>query len=67
MRLSRAMCGRFLRQTETASSGADGARLMSGLKLLETVLPLEEAIVFQPNEDGMLIASARLRSAPAIR
>jgi len=52
-------------QTETASSGADGARLMSGLKLLETVLPLEEAIVFQPNEDGMLISSARLRSGPS--
>ncbi|MEP6706439.1 MAG: ATP-binding protein [Pyrinomonadaceae bacterium] len=52
-------------QTGTASNSADGARLMSGLKLLETVLPLEEAIVFQPNEDGMLIASARLRSGPS--
>lgn len=52
-------------QTEASSNGADGARLMSGLKLLEIVLPMEEAIVFQPNEDGMLAASARLRSGPS--
>ena len=52
-------------QSEVSSNGADGARLMSGLKLLETVLPMEEAIVFQPNEDGMLAASARLRSGPS--
>ena len=49
-------------QTEVANNSADGARLMSGLKLLQTVLPLQEAIVFQPNDDGMLLASARLRS-----
>jgi signal transduction histidine kinase len=39
------------------------ARLMSGLKLLHTILPLEDAIVFQPNEDGALVPCARLRSA----
>jgi signal transduction histidine kinase len=51
-------------QSQATNTGVEGARLMSGLKLLQTVLPLEEAIVFQPNEDGMLQASARLRSGP---
>ncbi|HEX5704942.1 MAG TPA: ATP-binding protein [Pyrinomonadaceae bacterium] len=37
-------------------------RLTSGLKLLQTILPLEEAFVFQPNEDGALVPCARLRS-----
>ncbi|MFS8086335.1 MAG: histidine kinase dimerization/phospho-acceptor domain-containing protein, partial [Acidobacteriota bacterium] len=40
-------------------------RLTSGLKLLQTILPLEEAVVFQPNEVGALIPSARLRSNPS--
>lgn len=40
-------------------------RLTSGLKLLQTVLPLEEAFVFQPNEDGELVPCARLRSQPS--
>lgn len=51
--------------SQTEASANDAARLMSGLKLLDTVLPMEEAIVFQPNEDGMLVASARLRSGPS--
>lgn len=38
------------------------ARLMSGLKLLQTILPLQESVVFQPNEDGALVPSARLRT-----
>jgi signal transduction histidine kinase len=38
-------------------------RLKSGLKLLQTVLPLEEAIVFQPNENGELVPCARLRAS----
>jgi len=38
-------------------------RLNSGLKLLQTVLPLEEAIVFQPDEDGALMPCARLRAS----
>jgi signal transduction histidine kinase len=37
-------------------------RLTSGLKLLQTILPLEEAFVFQPNEDGELVPCARLRA-----
>jgi len=40
-------------------------RLSSGLKLLQTTLPLEEAVVFQPNEIGALIPCARLRSNPS--
>ena len=32
------------------------SRLTSGLKLLQTILPLEEAVVFQPNEFGELVA-----------
>lgn len=38
-------------------------RLKSGLKLLQTVLPLDEAIVFQPDEKGSLIPCARLRAS----
>lgn len=46
-------------------SAAD-ARLRSGLKLLETVLPLDEAVIFQPDEDGVLTPAARLqRSNPS--
>ena len=40
-------------------------RLTSGLKLLQTTLPLEEAVVFQPNEVEALIPCARLRSNPS--
>src|SRR5438105_4779566 len=39
-------------------------RLTSGLKLLQTILPLEEAIVFQPNEENALVPCARLRANP---
>jgi signal transduction histidine kinase len=38
-------------------------RLTNGLKLLQTILPLEEAVVFQPNEFGELVPCARLRNA----
>ena len=37
-------------------------RLTSGLRLLQTVLPLEEAIVFQAHEHGALVPCARLRA-----
>lgn len=40
------------------------SRLTSGLKLLQTILPLEEAVVFQPDEFGELVPCARLRSNP---
>jgi signal transduction histidine kinase len=50
-------------QTSKIEGGSSHARLMSGLKLLETVLPLEEAVIFQPDENGHLAPAARLRSA----
>jgi signal transduction histidine kinase len=37
-------------------------RLTSGLRLLQTVLPLDEAIVFQPDETGAIVPRARLRA-----
>jgi anti-sigma regulatory factor (Ser/Thr protein kinase) len=37
-------------------------RLGNGLKLLQTILPLEEAVVFQPDELGDLVPCASLRS-----
>src|SRR6185295_8898124 len=41
------------------------SRLTNGLKLLQTILPLEEAVVFQPDEFGELVPCARLRSNSA--
>ncbi len=43
--------------------GSSNERLMSGLKLLETVLPLEEAVIFHPDENNQLAPAARLRSS----
>jgi signal transduction histidine kinase len=37
-------------------------RLTNGLKLLQTILPLDEAVVFQPDESGELVPCARLRT-----
>ena len=39
-------------------------RLLSGLRLLDTVLSLKEAIVFQSEKNGQVISSARLRHSP---
>jgi signal transduction histidine kinase len=40
------------------------ARLQSGLRLLQVVLPLDEAVIFHPGPDGVLHpASTRLRAA----
>ncbi|HEV7843305.1 MAG TPA: hypothetical protein VGO69_06390, partial [Pyrinomonadaceae bacterium] len=49
--------------------GAEASeRLMSGLKLLEAVLPLDEAIIFHPDENGGLAPAARTRSQqPGVR
>lgn len=41
---------------------AANERLMSGLKLLETVLPLHEAVIFHPDEHGRLAPAARARA-----
>ena len=42
--------------------GEASARLIGGLKLLQTMLPLDEAVVFQPDDNGALAPVARLRS-----
>jgi signal transduction histidine kinase len=59
------MLTRSMRRTASQVSRIEGgtasARLMSGLKLLETVLPLDEAVIFHPDEDGQLASAARLR------
>jgi len=54
---------RAVSQRAKLEGGSSNARLMSGLKLLDTVLPLEEAVIFQPDENGHLAPAARLRSA----
>lgn len=41
-------------------------KLGNGLKLLQTILPLEEAVVFQPDETGELVPCARLRSTSSL-
>jgi two-component system phosphate regulon sensor histidine kinase PhoR len=54
-----------IRRTASQSHSLEGAaansRLVSGLRLLETVLPLAEAVIFHPDEDGNLAPAARLR------
>ncbi|MBV9957994.1 MAG: hypothetical protein JO360_06205 [Acidobacteria bacterium] len=49
-------------QTHAIEGGAAHARLMSGLKLLQTVLPLDEAVIFHPDENNHLAPAARLRT-----
>ena len=49
-------------RTNSLEGNAANARLMSGLRLLQTVLPLDEAVIFQPDENGQLAPAARLRS-----
>ncbi len=44
---------------------AASERLMSGLKLLEAVLPIEEAVIFHPDESGRLAPAARRRAQAA--
>ncbi|HET6645970.1 MAG TPA: ATP-binding protein [Pyrinomonadaceae bacterium] len=39
------------------------SRLESGLKLLDTVLTLQEAVLFQRQRDGNLVSAARLRAS----
>lgn len=52
-------------QVNQLEGTAANARLQSGLKLLGTVLPLDEAVIFQPDENGVLSPSARMqRNAP---
>lgn len=51
-------------RTETTEASRAQTRLTSGLKLLQTTLPLEEAVVFQLNDAGVLVPCARLRASP---
>ena len=48
--------------TSSVEPATPQSRLTNGLRLLQTILPLEEAVVFQPNEFGELVPCARLRS-----
>ena len=41
------------------------SRLESGLKLLDTVLSLNEAVLFQRESNGNLVSAARLRASPS--
>jgi anti-sigma regulatory factor (Ser/Thr protein kinase) len=49
-------------RTGLVEIGTPTPKLGNGLKLLQTILPLEEAVVFQPDETGELVPCARLRS-----
>lgn len=51
-------------RTDTVEASLAQSRLTSGLKLLQTILPLEEAIVFERDDIGALVPSARLRTNP---
>jgi signal transduction histidine kinase len=50
-------------RTNIVEPAVSQSRLTNGLKLLQTILPLEEAVVFQPDEFGVLVPRARLRSS----
>jgi signal transduction histidine kinase len=58
--LSRSVMAAASEVNQLEGAAAD-ARLMSGLKLLEAVLPLDEAIIFHPDETGRLAPAARTR------
>src|SRR5262245_16492657 len=49
-------------RTDALDASVAENRLTGGLRLLQTVLPLEEAIVFQPDQHGALMPCARLRA-----
>jgi len=52
-------------RTDTVEAGLAQTRLTSGLKLLQTILPLEEAVVFELDDLGSLVPCARLRTNPS--
>ena len=49
-------------RTDLIQATVAPARLSNALKLLQTVLPLDEAVVFQPNDLGELVPCAQLRA-----
>lgn len=50
-------------QVSRIEGGSSSERLMSGLKLLQTVLPMDEAVIFHPDENNQLAPAARLRAS----
>jgi signal transduction histidine kinase len=48
-------------RTDLVEATVGPARLANSLKLLHTILPLEDAVVFQPNEIGELVPVSRAR------
>jgi len=52
-------------RTGIVEPGLSQSRLGSGLKLLQTILPLEEAVLFQPDELSKLVPVARVRNSPS--
>lgn len=50
-------------QVSRIEGGTASARLMSGLRLLDTVLPLDDAVIFNRDENDQLAPAARLRSS----
>jgi len=51
-------------RTDIVEPELSQSRFGSGLRLLQTILPIEEAAVFQPNEFGKLVPFARVRNNP---
>lgn len=62
LQLTRSVKGIATDMTVTGGNESQ-QRLMSGLRLLDTVLSLSEAVVFERGEDYRLIPAARLRNA----
>ena len=54
---------RIARAAASPDEGDSNQRLMSGLKLLDTMLPLSEAVIFVRGEDHALAPAARLRAS----
>jgi signal transduction histidine kinase len=52
-------------RTDTVEASLAQNRLISGLKLLQTILPMEDAVVFQRDDLGALVPCARLRTSPS--
>lgn len=53
---------RVASQVSVLEGGAASERLASGLKLLDTVLPLDAAVIFHFDAEGALTPAARLRA-----
>jgi two-component system, OmpR family, phosphate regulon sensor histidine kinase PhoR len=52
-------------RTDTMEASLAQTRLTSGLKLLQTILPLEEGVVFERDDRGALVPCARVRTNPS--